>query len=268
MARFVLSAFADEISKDLGVQMDVLDAHGVKYIEFRSADKPVLDYTKQELEGIKERLDSRGFKVSAVGSPIGKVDISVDFDKYLDKFKWCMEVAHILGTRYIRMFSFYPPKGKADEYESMVVDRIGKMADMARAEDLVLLHENEKDIYGDTADRCLKILKGVNSPNLWATFDPANFIQCGVVPYPDAYELLKDYIKYVHIKDAKFDGGVVTPVGQGDGRVEELLKSLYEGGFEGFLSIEPHLNNSLPGGGPELFGVAYKALKDVLDRIM
>lgn len=267
MPGFVLSAFADEISKDLNTQMDVLDAHNIKYIEFRSADKPVLSYTRDELRDIKKKLDDRGFKVSAVGSPIGKVDISVDFNEYLDTFKWCLEVAHILDTPYIRMFSFYPPKGKADEYESMVIERIGKMADLAGAENIVLLHENEKDIYGDTAERCLKILKGVNSPYLWATFDPANFIQCGVVPYPDAYELLKDYIKYVHVKDAKFDGGIVTPAGKGDGRVEELLKVLHKSGFEGFLSIEPHLNNSLPGGGPELFDVAYKALKDILDKI-
>lgn len=267
MSKFILSAFADEISNDIDIQMDVLDKYNIKFIEFRSAKKPVLDYTKEELLEIKKKLDDRGFKISALGSPIGKVNIDTDFNRYLEIVKRAFDVAHILNTRFVRIFSFYVPSGKEDDYEDIVIDRIGKMVSEAEKDDIELLHENEKAIYGDNAERCLKILKSIDSQYLWATFDPANFVQCGVNPYPDAYELLKDYIKYVHIKDAKFDGGIVTPAGEGDGNVSNIVDGLNKSGYEGFLSIEPHLNNSLPGGGPDLFDKAYTALKNILNKI-
>lgn len=266
MSKFTFSAFADEIDRSLDKQMDVLKKHDIHYIEFRSADKPVLDYSLDEIKAIKKKLDANDFKISAIGSPIGKVDIGVDFNKYLELFDKCLDIAEIFETKYIRMFSFYHRDGGADDYESQVIDRIGIMAQKAGKRGVILLHENEKVIYGDTAERCLKILKGVDSPNLWATFDPANFVQCNVEPYPHAYNLLKDYIKYVHIKDALFKDGVVTPAGEGDGNVEKLLVSLYNKGFDGFASIEPHLNNSLPGGGPKSFDRAYGAAYNLMKK--
>ncbi|UOK59227.1 sugar phosphate isomerase/epimerase [Bacillus sp. OVS6] len=134
---------------------------------------------------------------------------------------------------------------------------------------IVLLHENEKEIYGDNAIRCLDILETINSPYLRMAFDPANFVQCGVKPYSEAYPLLKSYVEYVHIKDALFESGKVVPAGKGDGEVRELLQTLKTSGYDGFLSLEPHLAaaETFSGfSGPDLFKVAAKALKDLLQE--
>jgi sugar phosphate isomerase/epimerase len=141
------------------------------------------------------------------------------------------------------------------------------MTELAEKNQIILLHENEKDIYGDVKERCLEILEYVNSKNLRATFDPANFIQVGEIPYPDAYETLKNFIEYLHIKDAKKETGEVKVAGEGDGNLRKLLSTLKKRNFQGFLSIEPHLDNSQPGGGPENFKKAYKALKNILENI-
>lgn len=283
MSKFILSAFADEIDMDLKTQMDVLDEHGIKYIEMRGVNgKGLVDYSLEEVREIKKQLDARGFKLSSVGSPIGKIKITDEFEPHLEKFKHTIEIAHIMECKYIRMFSFFIPQGEDPaKYRDEVMNRWSRFIKAAEGKDVVLLHENEKDIYGDTAERCLDILKTMNCNYLKAVFDPANFVQCGVETYPEAYELLKDYVVYMHIKDAVYSDGHVVPAGQGDGKVKEILSTLYGQGYEGFLSLEPHLGAfqgfaalepdskwaNLPEGGPRKFAVAVQALKSIIKEM-
>ncbi len=65
------------------------------------------------------------------------------------------------------------------------------LAEIAAGQGLVLAHENEKEIFGDTPGRCADLITSVNSPALRATFDAANFVQCGVRPFSEAYGLLR-----------------------------------------------------------------------------
>lgn len=283
MAKFIFSAFADEIDANLTTQMDVLDQHGIKHIEMRGVNgKNLTQYTLDEVKEIKKQLDARGFKISAIGSPVGKIKITDDFAPHLELFKHTIEIARILETKYIRMFSFFMPKGDDPAiYREEVARRWKEFVKAAEGSGLVLLHENEKDIYGDTAVRCLDLLKTLDSDMVKATFDPANFVQCDVATYPEAFELLKDYVVYMHIKDACFSDHKVVPAGYGDGKVPEILTVLYEAGYEGFLSLEPHLGafqgfadlepespvNEMPEGGPKKFAMAVEALKKIVVQI-
>ncbi len=280
MKKLILSAFADEIDESLDKQMEVLGQHGIRFIEMRGVDgKVIVKYTEAEAEVFRRRLDANGFAVSAIGSPIGKVGMADDFSEHFDLFKHTVRLAEIMNTRYIRIFSFFMPKGgDPADWRGDVMERMKRFAGYAGEHGVMLLHENEKGIYGDIPERCLDILREVNSPNLRATFDPANFIQSGASPYPEAYGLLKGHIEYMHIKDALFSDHSVVPAGQGDGRVRDVLKSLIDDGFSGFLSIEPHLGNfkgfadlepdspgfGLEEGGPRKFAVALQALKKIL----
>lgn len=283
MSRFILSAFADEIDPRLDVQMDVLEQHGISYIETRGVGgKNITEYSPEEVREIKKQLDDRGFRISAIGSPIGKIGITDDFGPHLELFKRTLEIAKILETRYIRMFSFYIPEGdKPEKYRDEVMDRWRQFLEAAEGTGIMLLHENEKGIYGDTPQRCLDLVKAMDSANLKLIFDPANFVQCDVVTYPEAYELLREHVVYMHIKDAVYSDHRVVPAGQGDGRVKDILESLYKSGFDGFLSIEPHLWNfvgfaelenrkieaSTEDSGPEKFAIAAYALKKLIREI-
>ena len=105
------------------------------------------------------------------------------------------------------------------------------------------------------------------SPALRATFDPANFVQCGVRPFSDAYALLRPYLVYLQVKDARASAGEVVPAGQGDGELRETLAALRDSGFAGFMSLEPHLAQAGRFGGfsgPEGFHRAAQALKFLL----
>jgi L-ribulose-5-phosphate 3-epimerase len=273
MMNFILSAFGDEISSHLDEQIQVLLANDIHYLEFRGMEgRGIIDYPLPVVIAAKRKLTEAGIAVSAVGSPIGKIPITETFQPHLEQFSKTIDVAHALNTTYIRMFSFYMPEPKGSDsdpsrYRDEVLNRWRQFIEMANGSGLTLLHENEKGIYGDTADRCLDLLSSLNCPYVKATFDPANFVQCGEETYPRAFEMLRKHIAYLHIKDAHAFDGSVVPAGQGDGKLPEILQALAQTGFEGFLSIEPHLNASLPGGGPELFGVAASALKAILKSL-
>ena len=243
MSNFILSAFADEIDSDLDTQIKVLKQHGVNHIEMRGVNgKNLTAYSLEEVKEIKKKLDQNGFKISAVGSPIGKIGIKDDFKPHFELFLHTIEIAKILETKYIRIFSFFIPEGEeAEIYRDEVMQRLKQFVTVAEKEEMILLHENEKDIYGDMADRCLDILKTVNSKSLRATFDPANFVQCDEKVFPYAFELLEPYVDYMHIKDALYKDHSVVPAGIGDGEVKKILNRLNLNGFEGFLSLEPHL---------------------------
>jgi len=266
---WTLTGFADEIAPDLDVQLDTLAEESIRYLEFRGVwNKNVLDLTDSEIATVKSTLGQRGVGVSSIGSPIGKIKITDDFAPHLDRFQRALQVARALEAPYIRIFSFFIPAGEDPaHYRDEVLDRMGRLVRAAEGADVTLLHENEKEIYGDTPDRCLDILTQINSPVLRAAWDPANFVQCGVRPHTEGYDSLRPFIVYVHIKDALMASGQVVPAGQGDGEVRETIAALRASGFDGFFSLEPHLAaaGTFSGfSGPELYRVAVKALKDLL----
>ncbi|MDF2670048.1 MAG: xylose isomerase [Paenibacillus sp.] len=263
-----LTGFSDEISSDLDMQLHVLDSLGIKHLELRGVwGKNVLDLSVNEAAEIKENLDKRGFRVSAIASPIGKIKITDDFGPHLEQFERALDLAIYFGAPFIRIFSFYIADKQYDEHRDEVFSRIQAIIQIAASRGIVLLHENESHIYGDTGVRCLDLLQSCESPNWLAAFDPANFVQCGVRPMTEAYPLLEPFIAYVHVKDALAATGQVVPAGRGDGQLRELIAALKAKGYEGYFSIEPHLAAHDPykgRTGPELFEVAAKALQELL----
>ena len=244
LEKCVITGFADEIDKMVDKQLEVMESLGVKYVEFRSGDEiPVAKYTIDQAKALKARFDAAGVKVSAVGSPIGKIQITDDFEPHFEEFKHVCELAKIWETPYIRMFSFFIPKDEDPaKYKDEVMARMARFVEYAKEAGVILLHENEKGIYGDIAPRCKELMEAFYGDNFKCTFDFANFVQCKQDTL-EAYELLKPYIHYVHIKDAIWETGTVVPAGHGDGHVAEILGKLDAAGYEGFLSLEPHLAN-------------------------
>ena len=265
-----LAAFADEISTDIQIQMDHLLDNGVHLCCLRGANaKGVLDFEEFQVPLTKTQFLNRGIRFSCIGSPIGKTPITDPFEQELERFKVACRRAKQFETRVIRVFSFYPPKGEDPaKCRDEVIRRMKALAAHAQTEGLNLLHENEKEIYGDTADRCADILSSVAAPNLMAAFDFANFVQVGQDPVA-AWPKLKKWVKDFHIKDATKDG-VVRVAGQGDGHLREILTDAFKEKWAGLLTIEPHLDKS-PGfeqmDGGQRFKAAVEALKALLKEI-
>src|SRR5215469_12438244 len=266
---FVLSGFADEISADPAEQLATLAAESITHLELRSAwGTNVADFSDAQLASFKTAVDDAGVTVSAIGSPIGKIGVRDPFRPELDRMRRIADVADALGTDLVRVFSFFIPAGEQPErYRAQVIDQMAALTAIAADRGLVLAHENEKLIYGDRPERCADIITSVGSPALRATFDAANFVQCGVRPHAEAYQLMRPYLVYVQVKDAIAETGEVVPAGEGDGQVRETLSALVESGFTGYLSLEPHLAVAGQFGGfsgPAQFRRAAQALKGLL----
>jgi len=267
-----LSGFADEIDPDPVVQLAVLQALGARHVEVRGAwDRNVLDLDLDQLGRLEALVSERGMAVSAIASPVGKVDVSVPVEAEVARLAIGIRAAHRLGTRYIRVFSFYRPEGLvATEFRDAVLERMRALSDLAEREDVVLLHENEKHIYGDVPQRVLDIIESVGSDALRVAWDSANFVQVGVRPFTDGYALLRPYIEYLHVKDAVAETGKVVTVGAGDGELIETLTALRDDGYSGFASLEPHLANTNELGGfsgPACFGEAARAFRDLTTQL-
>ena len=269
---WTLSGFGDEIDPDPAVQVAVLKALGASHIEVRSAwGTNVVDLDDDQLSALAALLTREGMSVSAVASPIGKVDVSLDAALEVARLRRIIRVAHALNTPNIRVFSFFRAPGVAVEsIRDGVLTRMRLLADLAEKEGVVLLHENEKDIYGDTPERVLDLVESVGSPALRLAWDNANFVQVGVRPFTDGYAMLRPYLDYLQVKDAVAATGVVVPAGQGDGELRETLTALRDDGYTGYASLEPHLatQHELGGfSGPTAFGEAGRAFAGLLADI-
>lgn len=277
MNAFKLCAFSDEASSSLDGQIKALSENNIPYMEIRGVNgKNIARVTKEEAKDIKNKLSASGVSVWSIGSPIGKVNITDNFDSHLDLFKAVLETAHTLNAECIRLFSFYLPKGEPREvYIDTVLERLYRFCEVARGSRVTLCHENEKDIFGEDISSCRKIHSSL--PEIKAVFDPANFIQCGVNTL-EAFEVLSPYVKYMHIKDALSDGRVV-PAGKGIAHLDKILPTFKKLGGE-VLSIEPHLtvfsgaealerdgksfNSYVYSSGREAFDAAVKSLRELI----
>ncbi len=239
MENIKIYAFADEASMQIDEQIVAMKRNELTGLEMRFVDGAnVTEISIDKAKEVKAKLDANGLITWSIGSPLGKINIVDEFAPHLDTFKHTLEIANTLDCNNIRLFSFYIPEGeKPENYKNEVIDRLGIFVDTAKGSGINLCHENEKGIYGDIAPRCLEIHKAL--PSLKGIFDPANFVQCGQDTL-EAWEMLKDYIYYMHIKDARFVDEFVVPAGEGDGNVQAIAKAFLAKGGNGF-TIEPHL---------------------------
>jgi len=265
-----VTGFADEIARDAEEQIAGLQSAGVSHIEVRVVNGTnVLDLTDDEAGIFRRQLDTAGIAVSCIGPPIGKVQIRADLEAHFGRFQVALRRADQFGCRLVRLFSFYHEGEDPAAVRDLVVAQLQRMTGAAADAGITLVHENERDIYGDTPERCLDLLATVDDPHLQAAFDPANFVVCGVA-IRAAWEILSERVSYFHIKDAIADTGRVVPAGLGDGDVETILQAALAGGFSGYLSVEPHLKEDDPdygGGGVERFILATRALRAILHRL-
>jgi len=266
-----LSAFADEVTDDFLEQVKYLAGESVGYIEPRFIDKKnIMDLTKDELNEAKKMIQDHGLKVSAIGSPIGKVKLDEPFGPHLDKFKHAVDLAMFFGSPYIRMFSYYAPEGKnIDDYRDQVMERMAAKVEVLSDVNVTMVHENEANIYGHTAEQCVDIVKNIDSPKLRLVYDPANFVWGEKIldNVETCWPVMKPYVVHIHIKDWKLGAKDVGSIpGEGDGQIKELLAELAAINYDGCLTMEPHLQTGGQFGGstgPELFSRAIAAVREL-----
>lgn len=239
MEKILINAFADEASSIINNQIVAMKRNNLNGLEIRNADGiSCVSLNAAQAREIRRKLDDAGLQVWSMGSPIGKITLEDDFDQHLDLLRNGLEIANVLGAKNLRMFSFFMPQGEDPAaHRNEVIDKVGRMLEVAQGSGVLMCHENEKGIYGDMANRCLELL--TTFPQMGGIFDPANFVQCGQDTW-EAWQMLKPFIKYMHVKDALADGKVV-PAGRGIGNLARIVPEYLAMGGHAF-TIEPHLS--------------------------
>lgn len=310
----LLSGFADEcaIGKTAVEELAVFAALGMKYYSIRFVDlgngiKNVMKLDDGEVSRLVELHERYDMTVATIGSPIGKVklvDVAdgtnnayIPFAKYLETdVRHAIALAQRFGTRLIRGFSFYPPRGSDPKpYMRQAIDQVGHIAEMCRREGVVYGLEIEANLIGSTGGALAEIYDAIRNPALVLIFDGGNLSSQNFMPDQCVAEYFKmrHGIGWLHIKDYKIDPALewkghvdeerlknFVPVDRGDSGHEAILRDLRTllpeltpkmqvlGAPGVFLDLEPHLKGGGQFGGfsgPDGMGVALRALCRLLD---
>lgn len=245
MVKYTISGFADEISDDLNTQLLVHKNLGFKRIELRkTGGKEITELSGAEVAETFRLLHVHKIRPYSIGSPIGKISLDDDLDAHFELARRVCHITHVLGGKIVRVFSFYPRKNKPFDSadKDIIVDFLKRLAAIAHFYRITICLESGKDTYGESPEKVRELLDLVNMDKLRCAFDMANFAACGHDPM-EAFELLRDYIMYFHIRDVDENGDSVR-LGDGIAKIPEILKAYhaYKDDGEIFLALEPKMS--------------------------
>jgi sugar phosphate isomerase/epimerase len=257
-----ISAFADEAGSDIDQQIKSLKKAGYHYIDPRSVGSHNITELPLDIaRDVQAKLASANITVNMYGSPIGKIDIADDLQIDLNKLTHLAKLSDIFGCKAVRMFSYYNKQNQSrDAWRTQSLDRLGKLSDRAKELGLVLYHENERHIWGDTLEQ-VKTIVPLRNDHFKLIFDFDNYNQSGDDVWQN-WLALRDVTDAIHLKDSDTHNQH-TPVGQGNGQVEKILADAVARGWQGPLTLEPHLKHSgaVAATGPS--GQANQSYKDM-----
>ncbi len=262
-----LSAFADEISPDLDVQLAECARHGLDAIELRTAfGKNVLALTDDEAREVRARCEGEGLRVQGIGSPVNKVAAAESSPAVEDaRLARALEIAAIVGAERVRVFT-PAVEGDLAAVAPWIEPQLRRAED-ARA---ILLHENDARYWGAFPENARALFAEFGGSHFRAALDFANTVLIGYRPVEDWLSWIVPHLDTLHIKDARVgeDGhGAVVPAGQGDGEMRRAFEMLAD--WKGHLALEPHLahaGESAGFSGPELFARAVRALNELREE--
>jgi sugar phosphate isomerase/epimerase len=251
-----LTGFADEAAPDIDGQIRATKELGWKYIESRSIDGVNLTMVDDaKFEEVCAKLDAAGIRINCVGSGVANWSqkITEPPDASYREMERALVRMRRLGTKMIRIMSFaIPPEVIDYDWSTEAIKRVKNIARMAEDAGVLCVHENCSGWGSLSWEHALRLLEGVNSPALKLVYDTGNPLfhddVRGPKPYKrqdpwDCYVHLRDHIVYVHIKDGYEVGDkqVCTFPGEGKAMVREVLADLFSRGYDGGISIEPHM---------------------------
>jgi len=252
-----LTGFADEAAVDIDGQIRATQALGWKNIEARNINgRNIHDISEAEFAEVCDKLEKTGIRVNCFGSAIANWGKSIEepFTSSLEEARRAIPRMQRLGTRMIRIMSFAVRKGRAPD-DQMAEERFHRLRDFCRLffdAGLMPVHENCMNYGGMGWPYTLELLERV--PGLKLVFDTGNPVMSDDMTKPpprpkqsswEFYEHVRDHVVYVHVKDGIWDPEkqqvIYTFPGEGQGDVRRILKDLLRRGYDGGISIEPHM---------------------------
>ena len=251
-----LGITTDEVSDDLETALKFVREFGLKWVEIRNLwNHYVTELSLEDVKKARSLLDRYQIKLSVLDTSLYKCTLpgtqslrgKKDDYPYPEQdalLKRAIERSELLGSRFIRVFSFWRVENP-DAVFDRVVEHLSKSVEVARTADRVLLLENVGGAMAETGAEAARLLKAIPSPHLGLAWDPNNAYCGGETPFPEGYACLdKKRIHHVHLRDARRDPATRQcrwlPVGKGDVDNAGQLRALVKDGFKGTLNLETH----------------------------
>ncbi len=255
---FQFTGFADEAEKSLAGQIATLEEAGWNAIELRLiGGKNICDHTDEEWAAVKEALGARGITIVGFGGQIGNWarPVTSDFSRDLDELRRVAPRMREVGAKFLRIMSWPNDKEtplSREDWKAEVVRRLRELAPIAESEGMILAHENCSG-YGESPEGYLELAAAVNSPAFKLIIDTGNnsLHHNSNEATWDYYQKCRDEIVHVHIKSAKPNpegGDWITCHVDEDPVQRRILEDLHRSGYDGWLSIEPHLKAAIHAG--------------------
>jgi sugar phosphate isomerase/epimerase len=245
---FRFTGFADEAGKTLKEQIEATKRAGWSSIEVRGVEGVfVTDMSDAMFGAFLDTVQSNDITIAGFGAQLANWSrpITTDFQIDVDEMKRAIPRMQKCRTKFIRCMS-YPHKDlEREAYKKEVFRRLRELARMAQDGGVVLAHENCSGFGGEGPEQSLEMLAAVNSPAFQLIFDSGNaalHANDQNVTW-DFYNKVKEHVVHVHIKAGKPgpDGKLVTCYPDEDPVQIKVLTDLKKRGYDGWLSIEPHM---------------------------
>lgn len=248
-----LAVNSDAVSQDFETAVLLGLEWGVEYFELkRMHGKRVPDITDEEVRLIQKVLRANQVTLSSLAPGLFKIplDRELILQETGKRLDMTVELANRLDCRSVVIFGFVRDDRRTEaEALRQIVDVFGAVAARAEREGLTLFLENDRGLWGESPESVRQILAGVNSRALKLNWDPGNLVGAfSEAPYPTGYEIVREYVGHVHVKDAKAtENGQFAHamMGSGDidwvGQFERLIRDKYAG----YCVVEPHFGNRI-----------------------
>jgi sugar phosphate isomerase/epimerase len=257
------TGIADEAGRDLATQIQATKELGWSHIESRQIDGVMIhDLSDEAFDMACQQLDAAGVQINCFASAIANWGTSIDepFDRTLEEATRSIARMQRLGTQLIRIMSFAV---RCDEHDRALPDqreqerfaRLRVLHSMFADAGLTAVHENCMNYGGMGYTYTQRLLEEV--PGLKLVFDTGNPVHSddhsarplddGTLPKQSAWEFyrqVRDHVVYVQVKDGRMLNQVDhqhTWPGEGDADVQRILADMLARGYDGGISIEPHL---------------------------
>ncbi len=255
---FKLGTITDGISRDFEYALDAMVETGLEYVELQYLwEKQVGDLTDADIERVKALIEERNLKVSCISHhnlTALPVDTAVDAPAYrghIATLQRCIDVAQALGTNLVRIFSFRKEMVLfgaepiiSEGTWTTLLNRLEEPLRIANAAGVTLVIETAISGNVTSAYLARKLIDELDAPHLKVLWDPCSSLYCTEIPYPNGYEIIREHIAHVHLKDgvvnlpaATFDFCAMRQ-GQMDPYYNDIVNALKRDGYDGAISLE------------------------------
>lgn len=243
-------------------------------ISFHQSHLHPFNYDNESLKQIKQALDTTGLFPTCIATGCDNLLSNIRYepslickDKHGQKLRielliQSSKIANSLGVKVINFASgFLDPNLSEDESYNILVQNV--LAIIKASPDIIYAIEPEPDMFIDTTEKAIKLIKDVNSHNLKLNLDIGH-VYCCEDNYLEKIKKSIPYTVHTHIEDIRNKIHYHEIPGDGDIDLYNVLLLFKQYNYDGYFSVELYHHSAI---WKDALAKSYKNLKLTIDKI-